>query len=583
MSLLFEWLENTVRSRTAVGGSGHAIIYHDTYLSWRGLLHRVERRAREIAAMGIRALDWAAGGRHRSPRGGALHTRRRRRSQGSRTRCDPTSGYRRHPPRSFQYRARHQRPLRRSTLRLPGFRFRTTGRASQRRDPVPRRWNRRAAPGQDAHRPSHRSLRGHAARLRLARAGHQRQAAARARHEIGLLGHTPARLDSARVPQTLWRARAFLLPRLRNRSRSRRSRWNRARKCGYPPARHRNPHCEQQRRRAGGGDDWAHLGARRGRSHHVLADPARARGQDCGRARTARELAAHRRRGPLRPREAPSPQPPRGRYRQGRPQKGGAGGNRKLSGEHGAREGRASSRRIRRRRLHAHRCAHHPRRSLQNRCDARPLRQALGPPQGPPANRNRRVARYSFRANVRCSCCPSWIRTAISISRIFGRIPPPYSSAPVAPESWPWCALARAATWPPPNAPPTWRARSATSSPPSAFTPTMRARFYPSFGRFWKSWPRPRAWWGSAKPDSTISTTTRRGRFSARYSRAFSFSRRRSTSRSSVMCATPTTTPSKSCTPGPSPRLVGSFTAFRAMWSRRAAISTWASTFHFRV
>ena len=58
MSLLFEWLENIVQSRTAAGGSGHAIIYHDTYLSWRGLLHRVERRAREIAAMGIQSHDW---------------------------------------------------------------------------------------------------------------------------------------------------------------------------------------------------------------------------------------------------------------------------------------------------------------------------------------------------------------------------------------------------------------------------------------------------------------------------------------------------------------------------------------------
>jgi acyl-CoA synthetase (AMP-forming)/AMP-acid ligase II len=58
MSLLFEWLENTMRSRTATGGSGHAIIYHDTYLSWRGLLHRVERRARELGAMGIQARDW---------------------------------------------------------------------------------------------------------------------------------------------------------------------------------------------------------------------------------------------------------------------------------------------------------------------------------------------------------------------------------------------------------------------------------------------------------------------------------------------------------------------------------------------
>jgi acyl-CoA synthetase (AMP-forming)/AMP-acid ligase II len=58
MSLLYEWLENAVRGRTAGGGSGHAIVYHDTYLSWRGLLHRVERRSRELAGMGIQAGDW---------------------------------------------------------------------------------------------------------------------------------------------------------------------------------------------------------------------------------------------------------------------------------------------------------------------------------------------------------------------------------------------------------------------------------------------------------------------------------------------------------------------------------------------
>lgn len=58
MALLFEWLENAVKGRAAVGGSGHAIVYHDTYLSWRGLLHRVERRARELAAMGVSAGDW---------------------------------------------------------------------------------------------------------------------------------------------------------------------------------------------------------------------------------------------------------------------------------------------------------------------------------------------------------------------------------------------------------------------------------------------------------------------------------------------------------------------------------------------
>jgi len=58
MSLLYEWLENAVQGRAAGGGSGHAIVYHDTYLSWRGLLHRVERRARELAGMGIQARDW---------------------------------------------------------------------------------------------------------------------------------------------------------------------------------------------------------------------------------------------------------------------------------------------------------------------------------------------------------------------------------------------------------------------------------------------------------------------------------------------------------------------------------------------
>jgi len=58
MSLLYEWLENAVRGQTAAGGSGHAIVYHDTYLSWRGLLHRVERRARELGGMGIVAGDW---------------------------------------------------------------------------------------------------------------------------------------------------------------------------------------------------------------------------------------------------------------------------------------------------------------------------------------------------------------------------------------------------------------------------------------------------------------------------------------------------------------------------------------------
>jgi len=58
MSLLYEWLEDAVQGQRAGGGSGHALVYHDTYLSWRGLLHRVERRAREFGGMGVKAGDW---------------------------------------------------------------------------------------------------------------------------------------------------------------------------------------------------------------------------------------------------------------------------------------------------------------------------------------------------------------------------------------------------------------------------------------------------------------------------------------------------------------------------------------------
>ncbi|HWE31635.1 MAG TPA: class I adenylate-forming enzyme family protein, partial [Polyangia bacterium] len=35
-----------------------ALVYRDTYLSWRGLSHRVDRRVQEFAAMGIRKGDW---------------------------------------------------------------------------------------------------------------------------------------------------------------------------------------------------------------------------------------------------------------------------------------------------------------------------------------------------------------------------------------------------------------------------------------------------------------------------------------------------------------------------------------------
>ncbi|HVX95048.1 MAG TPA: class I adenylate-forming enzyme family protein [Polyangia bacterium] len=51
---LYQWLSNVATDR----GSGKALVYRDTYLSWRGLLHRVDRRAQELHAMGIGAGAW---------------------------------------------------------------------------------------------------------------------------------------------------------------------------------------------------------------------------------------------------------------------------------------------------------------------------------------------------------------------------------------------------------------------------------------------------------------------------------------------------------------------------------------------
>jgi len=52
--LLYRWLENAVNAK----GGAKALIYRDTYLSWRGLLHRVDRRADEFHTAGVRAGDW---------------------------------------------------------------------------------------------------------------------------------------------------------------------------------------------------------------------------------------------------------------------------------------------------------------------------------------------------------------------------------------------------------------------------------------------------------------------------------------------------------------------------------------------
>src|SRR5579883_3125618 len=52
--LLYRWLDEATQAR----GSAKALVYRDTYLSWRGLTHRVDRRAQEFASMGIAKGHW---------------------------------------------------------------------------------------------------------------------------------------------------------------------------------------------------------------------------------------------------------------------------------------------------------------------------------------------------------------------------------------------------------------------------------------------------------------------------------------------------------------------------------------------
>jgi long-chain acyl-CoA synthetase len=59
MPLLYEWLEAAVKERgNAAGGAANALVYRDTYLSWRGLIHRVDRRAQDLKALGIGPGTW---------------------------------------------------------------------------------------------------------------------------------------------------------------------------------------------------------------------------------------------------------------------------------------------------------------------------------------------------------------------------------------------------------------------------------------------------------------------------------------------------------------------------------------------
>ena len=57
MPLLYDWLQQTLDGR---GAAGTAVVYRDTYLSWRGLAHRADRRAQELAALGVGPGTWVA-------------------------------------------------------------------------------------------------------------------------------------------------------------------------------------------------------------------------------------------------------------------------------------------------------------------------------------------------------------------------------------------------------------------------------------------------------------------------------------------------------------------------------------------
>jgi len=54
MTLLYDWLRKAAKAQ----GNNKAVVYRDNYLSWRGLLHRVDRRAQEFQSMGIKEGAW---------------------------------------------------------------------------------------------------------------------------------------------------------------------------------------------------------------------------------------------------------------------------------------------------------------------------------------------------------------------------------------------------------------------------------------------------------------------------------------------------------------------------------------------
>lgn len=54
MSILYDALQSAVGDKA----SDTALVYRDTYLSWRGLIHRVDRRARDLSSLGITRGAW---------------------------------------------------------------------------------------------------------------------------------------------------------------------------------------------------------------------------------------------------------------------------------------------------------------------------------------------------------------------------------------------------------------------------------------------------------------------------------------------------------------------------------------------
>lgn len=54
MTLLYDWLKAAAKTQ----GNNKALVYRDNYLSWRGLLHRVDRRSQEFKGMNLEPGDW---------------------------------------------------------------------------------------------------------------------------------------------------------------------------------------------------------------------------------------------------------------------------------------------------------------------------------------------------------------------------------------------------------------------------------------------------------------------------------------------------------------------------------------------